>query len=284
MLMVGYDDAAQIFHVKNSWGSTSFERFSYDWVTTGTIGDAATILTVADPSAPFGTNENKQLVLGRWNLDFDGWRGALDLYRLPGDGSASASDRRMGTYFGPDGVARRVNGTITGNRLDLYIDWNVPNMSAFVLGQGMHFVTYLYGQEKTTMAGEMIAADGNRWSVTAQKGQWLSGIPRSPAILSTAAYSGRWELDTDGVKGNLAISATTGGQITGTFTTAGGAAYAVSGAVTADPRVFSFVIMDGAQYPSYQGHLNGHALGIMAGGALAAGASVGFHAVRLGDL
>ena len=51
----------------------------------------------------------------------------------------------------------------------------------------MHFITYLYGQEKTAVAGLMIAADGNRWDVTAQKGTWLTGVPRRPAVLAPDA-------------------------------------------------------------------------------------------------
>jgi polyisoprenoid-binding protein YceI len=283
MLMVGYDDSKQAFWVKNSWANTDFDLFSYSWVTGGRVLSAATILDVADPYATFGTFENKQLTLGRWNLDFDGWQGELDIYRLPGDGSPAAPDRRIGTYFGPDGVARRVNGTISGNRLDFYIDWNTPNL-AYTALQGMHFITYVYGQEKTAMAGLMIAADGNRWDVTAQKGRWLTGVPRSPAILAPTAYSGRWQLDTDGTQGDLAISADAAGTISGSFTTLGGVVFNVSGAVTPDPRIFSFVIQDGPQFSAYSGYLNGHALGIMAGVATKNGIPVGFHATRTADL
>jgi hypothetical protein len=283
MLMVGYDDVKQAFWVKNQWGTGAFDLFSYGWVTGGRVLTAATILDVADPYTPFGTFENNQLTLGRWNLDFDGWRGELDIYRLPGDGSPPAPDRRIGTYFGPDGVARRVNGTISGNRLDFYVDWNNPNL-AFTALQGMHFTTYVYGAEKTAMAGMMTNTDGSRWEVTAQKGQWLTGVPRSPGVLAPSAYSGRWSLDTDGTKGNLAISANTAGTISGTFTTLGGAVFNVVGAVTADPRIFTFLIQDAPQWSVYSGYLNGHALGLMAGVASKSGVPVGFHATRTGEL
>lgn len=278
MLIVGFDDSTQSFWVKNQWGSGRFERFSYSWVTSGKVVSAETILAVADPTTPFRAAQNPHLFLGRWNLDFDGWHGSLDLYRLPG------SDHRMGTYWGPDGVPRRANGWISGNRLDLYIDWNNPNASPSSAG-GNRFILYAYDAEHGTMAGLMRDTGGNSWTATAQKGQWLGGVPRYP-WLSRDSYSGRWELDTDGTKGTLAIDCTSAGQISGTFTTASAVVYPVTGATTADPRVFSFVIQDGsASWPSYSGYLNGHELGIMSGASARSGTSaVGFHAVRFADL
>lgn len=74
-------------------------------------------------------------------------------------------------------------------------------------------------------------------------------------------------------------------MITGTYTTSTAAIYAVTGQTTADPRWFTFVIADGSpNQPYYGGYLNGHELGIMSGAAAKDGTTVGFHAVRLGDL
>jgi hypothetical protein len=277
--MVGFDDAQQIFWVKNQWGSGHFERFSYSWLTGGAVTTAMTILSVADPNAPFGAAQNTQLALGRWNLDFDGWRGTLDIYRLP-----LGYDRRVGTYWGPDGVPRRVNGMLSNRRVDLWIDWNNPNQAPITLGSGNRFTMYLYDGERTTMAGDMTDTGGNHWTATAMKGQWLGGVPRY-SWLSRESYSGLWELDTDGTKGTLAISCTPAGQITGTFTTSTSAVYNVTGSTTADPRWFSFVIADGSpNAPYYTGYLNGHELGIVSGVAIKNNAAVGFHAVRFGDL
>jgi hypothetical protein len=279
MLIVGFDDAQQIFWVKNQWGSGRFERFAYSWITSGRVYEAMTILTIADPNAPFGAAQNPQLALGRWNLDFDGWRGTLDLYRL-----GQGSDRRLGTYWGPDGVPRRVNGQISGRRVDLWIDWNAPNQAPSTWGSGNRFTMYLYDGERTTMAGDMTDTGGNHWTATATKGTWLSGVPRF-STLSRESYSGRWELDTDGVKGTLAISCTPAGVISGTFTNTSAQTFTVSGNTTADPRWFSFVIQDGSpNLPFFQGYLNGHALGIMSGFAQKNGTTLGFHALRTGDL
>lgn len=278
MLIVGYNDVKRAFYVKNQWGTGAFDLFSYSWITSGAVYSATTVLDVADPYAPFGAAQNPQLTLGRWNLDYDGWRGTLDIYRL-----ATPGGRRVGTYFGPDGVARRVNGYVTGNAFDFYIDLADPNQPATTLS-GLHFRTFVYAQETSTMAGIMTGLDGNRWTAIAQKGTWPSGIARSGAWLSAAAYSGRWQLDTDGVRGTLAIEANASGQITGTFTNASGVPVNVSGQVTADPRIFTLSIPNGGNTSSYQGFLNGHALGIMSGAASVGGSSVGFHATRFADL
>ncbi|NOU30357.1 MAG: C1 family peptidase [Polyangiaceae bacterium] len=278
MLIVGYNDVKQAFYVKNQWGTGAFDLFAYSWITGGAVYSATTVLDVADPYTAFGAAQNPQLTLGRWNLDYDGWRGTLDIYRL-----ATPGGRRVGTYFGPDGVARRVNGYITGNTFDFYIDLANPNQPVTALS-GMHFRTYVYAQETGTMAGIMTGLDGNRWTAIAQKGTWPSGIARSGAWLGAAAYSGRWQLDTDGVRGTLAIEANASGQITGTYTNASGTTVAVTGQVTADPRIFSLSIPNGASSTYYQGYLNGHALGIMSGAAVPGGTAVGFHATRFADL
>jgi hypothetical protein len=39
----------------------------------------------------------------------------------------SQLDRRIGTYFDSSGNAFRVNGVITGNKLDFYIDCSQPD-------------------------------------------------------------------------------------------------------------------------------------------------------------
>jgi hypothetical protein len=263
MLIVGFDDSKQAFLVKNSWGAAAFDWFSYTWATGGRITSAMTIIDVADPFTAFGTNENPQLALGRWNLDFDGWRGTLDLYRLPDNGASV--DHRYGTYFGPDGVARRVNGTFSGNRVDLYIDWNSPNMAPSVLGQGMHFEGRIYEHDHTAMAGSMYDTSGNAWEYTATKGRWVDGVRNTPVALDHSAYSGRWQLDVDGILGILAISADAAGDISGSFTDSSGVTSGVFGWAMPDRRLFRILIDNGPQYTDLDGQLNGRTMTVMAG-------------------
>jgi hypothetical protein len=160
MLMVGYDDARRAFMVKNSWGRTrdgkglptgadtdgdGFIEMSYDWVTRGLVYEAAVLLAVVPPSDSLSAPHPSRF-LGRWKMSHDGWGGILDLYHLPGMIASrwlgGRADLRLGTYYGPDGVARRVNGVIVGNRIDFWIDWDTPDLAVNQL-QGMHFTGYL---------------------------------------------------------------------------------------------------------------------------------------------
>ncbi len=280
MLMVGYDDAQRVFLVKNQWGGQQFDRFSYDWVLQGLVDNAGVVLDVADPHARFGTFENRQLFLGRWNLDHDGWRGTLDIYRLPGDGSASAPDRRIGTYFGPDGVARRVNGAMDGNRIDFYIDWNVPDQPATVL-QGMHFTGFILSKDIEAIAGSMLDnRDGSTYAFTALKSRSLKGVPSN----AVSAYRGTWQLSADGIAGTLTLDKfnTSGDAVQGTFSDGIGNTYKAYGTIGPNPRAFTFTIATPTP-KTLSGYLNGHEPAVMSGTFTAGGPPFGFYAVRVGD-
>lgn len=85
MLMVGYRHDDRVFIVKNSWGynyehgEQGFTLMSYDWVEDGWI-DAAGYFTSASDDTPYPFQDH--MLLGRWNLDHDGWQGTLDIYRF----------------------------------------------------------------------------------------------------------------------------------------------------------------------------------------------------------
>jgi hypothetical protein len=86
MLIVGYDDSKQMFRVKNSWGTNwadqGYAWVSYDFVRRAAVG-AAYLHGVTSPTGPFNTFSHSHFFLGRWQLDFDGWKGELDIYNLP---------------------------------------------------------------------------------------------------------------------------------------------------------------------------------------------------------
>jgi hypothetical protein len=281
MLIIGYDDNQQAFTVKNSWGGP-FLLFSYAWATSGAITEAATILDVADPYVQFSTFKNKHLFLGRWFLDHDGWNGTLDIYRLPGDGSSSAPDLRVGTYFGPDGVARRVNGKITDNHIDFYLDWNTPDISTTAV-QGMHFTGYVFTSDHNAMAGTMLDnRDNGTYPFKAIKDKTVTGVPRASTSLSFGSYWGTWVLETDGAIGTLNITSVsaTGGGFSGNYIV-NGSTYSVTGAAGPDPRVVTFTIASPVPV-TYNGYLNGHELGVMSG-TIQTTSTYGFYAYRVSD-
>ena len=145
VLVVGYDDARQAFRIKNSWGPSWGENgyawVSYDYVTGATVYNAAWIDEIVPPpqSDQASVWSDKQLWLGRWRMDFDGWKGFLDIYNLPSGGETA----RLGTLFLDDGRIFRVNGTQNGNQLTATVDWTNPNLPASQLGS-TRFSLYLF--------------------------------------------------------------------------------------------------------------------------------------------
>lgn len=299
MLMVGYRRDARVFIVKNSWGynhdhgEDGFTLMSYDWVTNGYVREAGYILRVAgDTPYPF----TEHLLLGRWNLDHDGWRGTLDIYRWSGLFDSSAlggeQDRRIGTYWGPDGVARRVNGTINGHVAEFWIDWDSPNLDYGDL-HGMKFTAYLFTRDPTNLAGHMLDnRDGKTYGFYGTKGDRLesSGVAGAPRPES---FLGRWSMNHDGWHGTLELRtidpqlATAGyTAITGTYTPQGGTPLRVVAHVRlANPREISFQIpFDPSDPQPFDGYLYSHETGIMSGTTEWAGILFGFVANRQGGV
>ena len=176
-----------------------------------------------------------------------------------------------------------MNGKIVGNRIESYIDWSDPNPSAFGL-QGAKFTGYVFGGDHRAMAGSVLGPAGNTWAFTAFKGRTLTGVPSNSASLAAGTYGGSWQLDTDGARGTLdiAVDGATR-EMFGSFTDKIGAVFIVSGQMEPDPRAFHFTIHSAAA-PSYIGHLNGHQLGVMSGASVSSGVTVGFYAVRVGEV
>lgn len=249
MLMVGYSDQDRAFLVKNSWGRKpdgealpgeydvdrdGFLKLSYDWVTRGLVLEALSIVDVADPGRPFGAKENPQLFLGRWNMVHDGWPGILDIYRLPRNVARPGDqDIRIGTYWGPDGTARRVNGTIAQNRVELCIDWHNPNQSGKVppngsivsvqpfcqAGTALQFTGYLFTSDSGFMSGTFLdRRDGKSYAFYATKYAMLSGISAAGS-LSGHNYLGTWVISRDGAIGELTLRTFNpkNGELEGTY-------------------------------------------------------------------
>ena len=222
MLMVGYADSLNAFRVKNSWGTgwgdSGYVWFSYDWATKqvmrkdGTkvpgIFEASVVMAVAAPNAALPA---EQRFLGRWNLDHDGLHGRLDIYHIPGYlGQINGlDDYRLGTYYGPDSVARRVNGTISGNQIDAYIDWSNSGARSIDELSGLHFTAQIFRDplgKPTYLAGSYLDnRDGHTYGFYGNKGPFLTPTPllTSPGL---TAYLGSWVMLLDGRWGRMRIT------------------------------------------------------------------------------
>jgi hypothetical protein len=285
MLIAGYDDGRDAFLVKNSWGGTSLIWFGYEWARRGLIREAAVILAVAPPGRPFGVFDNPQLFLGRWNLDHDGWRGLLDIYRLPRPPGSSDPDLRVGTYFGPDGQPRRVNATIEGNRIDFVIDWDHPDLSVSAL-QGLRFTGYLFSWQPGVLAGTMLDnRDGRTYAFHATKRVAWAGTGNALPV-DFSSYLGSWAFDHDGWNGQLDISGVhvPTRRVQGTYRSPDGRAWTLGGTIDPDMNHFNLEIPFAGGPQSFRGALYGHEAGLGAGTTTWGGIPFGFVMVRRGDL
>jgi hypothetical protein len=299
MLMVGYRHTERVFLVKNSWGydarfdESGYTLMSYDWVEDGFVTEAG-YFTAASADTPYPYQDH--MLLGRWNLDHDGWEGTLDLYRFSGLFSSMAlhgeDDWRLGTYWGHDGVARRVNGRIDDHRIEFWIDWDTPDLD-YGDRQGLHFTGYVFTQDPVTLAGTMSDnRDGQTYAFYGTKDSFLVGTPAAGPI-GPSSFLGRWEMNHDGWRGVLEfddvqfplMAIMPSPQITGTYTPEGGTAVPVSGQLSdSNPREiwFDVYLVGGTQ--SFHGYLHSHEAGILAGTTDWHGTPFGFVARRVGSV
>ncbi|HXF96657.1 MAG TPA: hypothetical protein VNI61_11220, partial [Gemmatimonadales bacterium] len=231
-----------------------------------------------------------QLFLGRWNLDHDGWQGVLDIYHMPGSYDSTqlavgGPDLRLGTYYGPDNQPRRVNGTITGNQIEFYIDWGNTGTRGYGALSGLHFTGTLFGDvnlaiqrlDRLHLAGSLLDnRDGKTYGFYAVRSDvpYTSSAP-SPNLPGPAAYLGTWRFNYNGSWGKLRVTSadSSTGRFDGTWV-GSGQTVPVAGFVgfTSSYQVAGFYFGN-AQLAGYRFNQE---TGVMAGG----GQGVGFFGYR----
>ncbi len=166
LLLVGFDKtdpANKKFIIKNSYqptGTPCTEKLEYlPYSEISGMVDAEYITAVKAPE-----KWEELAVIGRWKLDYDGWKGQLDIYHIPGiqqfvlDRYASGiADRRLGTFYDERGNAFRVNGSIQkinseSMKLIFYIDGTKPNLRWDEL-RGRRFEYIISNPDANFMAG-----------------------------------------------------------------------------------------------------------------------------------
>ena len=237
VLIVGYDrtdPSNPHFLVKNSYGfevdgEDGFLRFGYDQLS-GV--KAASYITAIRPVAPW----HESRFFGRWHLSFDGHRGELDIYHLPGIAQHllaryrgfTGPDRRLGTFRDAAGTMYRVNGSISGDRLTFYLDAARPALPWDVLS-GRRFEYTLSGNDLETMAGVHHDGDGTSYAGYARKEGHVfgvSGVDGTPF----SSLRGTWEVLADGRRDRLVMSVYRVGvdhvyRVSGRYEIAGGATH-----------------------------------------------------------
>lgn len=123
-------------------------------------------------------------VVGRWDLNYAGWTGILEFYRLPGlmqfvlSGNEAKSrnggvitDRRLGTFYDHTGKVYRVNGKVNNIggvvEIEFYIDGNKPNLRWDEMS-GRRF-TYRLSADGNSMSGTHKDLDGRIYNGSARR-------------------------------------------------------------------------------------------------------------------
>lgn len=153
-LVVGYDKtnpSAPVFLVKDS-----YERRGTRCITDCNQVPYATLMGMVD-AAGYITGIREPVAfpelafLGRWKLDFDGHKGTMDIYHIPGingsplltsNGGTAVADKRIGVFYDESGNAFRVNGRMQGKRIEFHFDISTPNQRWDDL-KGRKFIYYL---------------------------------------------------------------------------------------------------------------------------------------------
>jgi len=122
--------------------------------------------------------------VGRWALNYAGWKGILEFYRLPGlmqfvlssdeargRNGGAITDRRLGTFYDHTGKVFRVNGrvySVGGSvEIEFYIDGSKPNLRWDEMS-GRRF-TYRLSADGNSMSGTHKDLDGRIYNGSATR-------------------------------------------------------------------------------------------------------------------
>ncbi|RQP14721.1 MAG: hypothetical protein EAS52_16945 [Parapedobacter sp.] len=208
MLIVGFDKTDRdpkkhYFIVKNSWGRNERARSGqgFTYISYDMIREMGTAMAYIELPITNLQPWPELQVLGRYSINFDGHKGQLDIYHIPGywkETELGMRDHRLGSLYVNGGIYR-VNGSINGNKVTFYFDTADPNMQWDKLS-GRKFEYYYHTDG--FMAGFHTNTAGIQYAGYARKmGFWGDGAS-SPKPLAPSSYAqSAWEVHLGGWKG-----------------------------------------------------------------------------------
>jgi hypothetical protein len=259
-LLIAYDDSAQEFQLKNSWGENTYRRFAYDDITGGSVTTAAgVILDVASPLGPFSVRDNPQAFIGRWMLtdgEFGQTPGTLDIYLSP----INPTIRRIGTFFSPSGAVYRVNGSAERGPCASSSILRGRILPDTLVNAGHHYTAYLFDDKRTMMVGEaMLLTGGTVRGFVARK---TAPLPTTPASSRTNLSNakrvlfGDWRIDLENESAHLLIKRfnDSTGNFEGTYNPENGSPYGAYASLQGDSFVAWTDAPTAAAFRLFAGH------------------------------
>ncbi|HEX4877984.1 MAG TPA: hypothetical protein VFV31_15005, partial [Chitinophagaceae bacterium] len=205
IMLAGFDKtnaADKKFIIKDNYGPVGDACNSkLDYYPYSGIGRFISAEYVTDVRQPQTWKEIN--IVGRWNLNYAGWTGILDIYRMPGSmqfilagdeakrrNGGEITDRRLGTFYDHTGNLYRVNGrvyNIGGSvEVEFYIDGNKPNLRWDELS-GRKF-RYRLSADGNSMTGLHTDLDGRTYNGSATRVN-LNPPPSSTERIETITLS-----------------------------------------------------------------------------------------------
>jgi len=198
LLLIGFDDRAGRFEIKNSQSAPGFGTMAYSGdaqfdLTAGTAYFVKEVQPVAVQRAA--------MWMGRWEIDHDGWLGRLVIRRfidIRGNGSLPGAGSRisLGTWYAEDGRTSDVLGHFVDGGRGLHCD---------ILGQ--RFELYLHGSDPWRAAGRTWW-NNTPFGVVLTRGATLGAGAKGDFL--RAKTIGTWDTVHDGWRGQMRIGADPG--------------------------------------------------------------------------
>jgi Tachylectin/Papain family cysteine protease len=305
-LIVGFDNQAQTFLIKNSWfapvnpetGLPTFSTLSYA-TARQYIQSAHCIMSITDPNKPIDVAAAWR---GVWNMDHDGWHGKLVIRRVfnvehyvaqlagqPNTLNVQQNSVRLGSYY-RDGLRHDVNGHLEngGSKIVFFIADGTDHVPS---GQetGQRFEAYLFSRDFSNAAGQ------TTWNNT-PFGVVLSrnATPGLPDSFMVSDWKGVWALSHDGWQGTLKIIGVTPTPAPGranpaivTYVAADGTELTASASLgnaqdSGDPHMLSLTIdFTAANHQVFTLFAHTHEKGVLSGTTTLDGATYGVKGFKL---
>lgn len=197
-LLVGYNRTKRFFEVKNSWGGTSLTNRPYDQAAAEIIG--GTFIT--DIAPPNTAPSIRDMWIGRWQMDHDGWRGELVIRRLTNQHNSNPdAATKLGNYY-RDGKSYDVNGYfVQGGRGMVFYVADAPGRIQPGVLAGQRFESYIFSFDPENAAG-ITEWQGTNYGLTMSR----SSIPGTSAQnQNVSSWIGTWQMNHDGWRGVLEL-------------------------------------------------------------------------------